>query len=67
VPFVEDKTKQLWEKERRKTLLPLSLCSAAWRGRKIFGPKSDRVSREWRRLRGVENYKGQVTGSKLPQ
>jgi len=47
VPFVEGKTKQFWEKER-KTLLPLFLCSATWRGRKIFGPKSDRVTREWR-------------------
>jgi hypothetical protein len=47
VPVVEGKTKQFWEKERRKT--PFFLCSAAWRGRKIFGPKSDGVTREWRR------------------
>jgi hypothetical protein len=54
VPFVEGKTKQFWERERRKTLLPLFLCSAAWRGRKIFGPKSDRVTREWRRPHNEE-------------
>jgi len=65
VKFVEGKTKQFWEMERRKTLLPLYLCRAAGRGRKIFGSKSDRVTREWRRLHNEERN-DQCCSSDIP-